>query len=154
MRDAAALLLATRRAQRGRHAHGDEADRAFASVLSTLPLVEARTREALLEAGSTLGRAVFAKTFLDAPLAVAVTDLAALTQAAGLGTILVEDAFHRTALLRLDAATPAASHVLEGALTGFLAECFNCNVRVAPTPDGRLQASLGEGRDVNREARR
>lgn len=154
VRAAAATLLAARRAQPGRHTHGDAADQAFVAVLSTLPLEDEPTRTALVEAGSTLGRAVFAKTFLDAPLAAAIADLAQFTRAAGLGSILVEDTFHRTAILRLDAPTPAASHVLEGTLAGFLSECFNCSVTLVPAPDGRLRASLGEGRDVNREARR
>lgn len=154
MRAAAASLLAARRAQTGRHTHGDEADKAFVATLSTLPLVEEKTRSALVDAGSTLGRAVFAKAFLDAPLAAALADLALFTQATGLGRIHVDDTFHRTALLRLEAATPAAVHVLEGAISGFLAECFNCNAIVTPLPDGRFHASLAEGRDVNREARR
>ena len=145
--DAVAALLAHRRAQRGSPTPGDEADRAFVVFLRALALDDA-TVQALRLGGEEAGRGVYAKRVVDEPLARALDRLGEGLRASGLGDVEVLDAFHRTALLRREAAVPAAAPFIEGAVRGFLAECFNCEVDVRADGD-RIEASLGAGRDVN-----
>lgn len=146
--DAIARLLDHRRAQRGRPTPGDDADRAFVMTLRALQLDDATVR-ALMEGGEQAGRAVYAKAFVDEPLSHALGTLSKGLSASGLGHLHVEDAFHRSAVLRHDAAgVPAALPFVQGAVRGYLAECFNCDVHVRADGD-RIEAALGAGRDVN-----
>ena len=146
--DAVARLLAHRRAQRGRPTPGDDADRAFLAAVRALapdPAVAA----ALRQGGEEAGRGVYAKAVVDEPLARALATLSAGLRASGLGELHVQNAFHRTATLRHDAPFAAATPFVEGALRGFLAECYNCEAHVH-AEGATLDARLGAGRDVNK----
>ena len=147
VRDAIARLLAHRHAQRGRPTPGDEADRSFVLFLRALTL-DPDTVAALRAGGEEAGRGVYAKAFVDEPLPRALDHLAQGLRASGLAELRVLDAFHRSALLHHAPAVPAAAPFVEGALRGYLAECFNCAVDVRAEGD-RLEAALGAGRDVN-----
>lgn len=147
VQDAVARLLAHRHAQRGRPTPGDEADRAFLDVLRRIAL-DPDTLQALRAGGEATGRGVYAKRVVDEPLPRALDRLAEGLRASGLADLRVEDAFHRTARLRHAPAVPAAAPFVEGAVRGFLAECFNCEVDVRAEGD-RIEAALGAGRDVN-----
>ena len=147
VRDAVARLLAHRRAQRGRPTPGDEADQSFLIFLRALTL-DADTVHALRQGGEEAGRGVYAKGFVDEPLPRALDQLAQGLRASGLAELRVLDAFHRSARLHHAPLVPAAAPFVEGAVRGYLSECFNCAVDVRADGD-RLEAALGAGRDVN-----
>lgn len=152
LRDAEAHLLERRRAQRGSHTLGDDADRAFLAALSALaPHAHPDARAS----GRRLGEHVYSRRFLDDDLPGAVGTLSRAIAESGVGALTVASAFHRSATVLFDAATPlAAAHPLvrrsyvAGVLEGYLASAFNCATEVADEGPA-LRVRLGDGRDVN-----
>lgn len=99
---------------------------------------------------------MYSKPFVDETLAQALHQLSQAVHAAGLGALVVEDTFHRTARFRHEAngAPPAAAPYVKGVVEGYLSTCYNCTVDLREDPSGALEAALGEGRDVNGGRRR
>lgn len=154
LRDAETALLERRRAQRGSHTLGDDADLALLAAIASLPSSAAADARA---SGRHLGEHVYSRRFLDDDLPGALATLSTATSASHAGTLDVEDAFHRAASVRfaVDAAGPLAkadpairAAYAAGLLEGYLGAAFNCKVQAAPE-GASLRVALGEGRDVN-----
>lgn len=150
VRDAGARLLAQRVAQQGRPTLGDEADEGFHAVLATLPLPDEETVIELRLVGEAIGRHVYAKRFVDEPLHGAIGLLSESLRASGASTLRAEAVFHREARVVASPTSPSLHAYLEGVLSGYLRECYNCDVEVRSDAQGSFLATLGPGRDVNR----
>lgn len=157
---ASSRLLERRRSQRGAHTPGDAFDEAVVEALARVRLAPAGAapRASDVEAlGLSLGRDVYARRMFEDSFPAAFATLSTTLMASGLGTLHLEDAFHRTASARFlplpgrgFADEGALTAYLTGALKGFLGDAFNCDVRVSAGEGLAFEVSLGEGRDVNR----
>lgn len=155
--DAESRLLARRLSQRGNPTLGDDADAALLAALAALP---PSAHDVARASGLRIGRDVYSRRFFEDTLPGAVSVLSTALLSSGAGAFQLERAFHRTARLRfaptsnLAQADPTiVESYLAGTLEGFFSAAFNCEAHAAPSSDG-YHLELGQGRDVNVEARR
>lgn len=159
LREAETMLLERRRAQRGSHTLGDDADRALLAALAELP---GSAADVARQSGRAVGEHVYSRTFVDDDLPGAVAALSAAIAASGAGALHVADSLHRTATVRFDPAPTLAQAdprvrrgYVAGVLEGYLGAAFNCQTAVrSPDHADELWVRLGEGRDVNARSRR
>lgn len=151
-------MRARRRDQRGAHTYGDDADAALVQALvhveRAAPGDPARSA-ALRTAGADLGRHVYARRMFEDSFRGAFIVLSSSMAASGIGSLEVEDAFHREATVRLraqpqlDGGVATCAFVL-GILEGFLGEAFNCDARAEAASQSSYRVQLLDGRDANR----
>lgn len=160
LRDAAFILIATRARQTGKPTLGDEADQRLVKRLMALdPPGDADDylSAALWDLGEDLGRHVYSKPILEDDFETAIHDLSEAFTASGLGSLMLEHLFHRTAKVRYeppgdqDPSRGFYAYVC-GSTVGALSQAFNCEVWLKETGPLELEIALGTGRDVNREA--
>ena len=148
---AESALIARRRDQRGVPTFGDDADRALASALSSLPHEAA---EAARASGRRIGAEVYARRFVEDTLPHAVSVLSHALEASGHGRLALEHSFHRSARIAFHPAaggdSAARAAFVAGVLEGFFSRAFNCEACAEPTA-GPILLELGEGKNVNRK---
>lgn len=157
-REAESTLLTLRRTQRGAPTLGDEADRTLLLELAALP----RAAETLARAsGSRLGSDVYAWRYHEDSLTQGLAFLAEGLHRSGLGELRMEDAFHRTARVhyapppQLSPADPQVrSAFIEGLISGYLSQTYNCSASARALDCDILEIILGEGRDINHKERK
>lgn len=155
-----AALRERRLSQRGEFTYGDAADIDVRDCLARLRLdaaARADQEATLRELGDAVGRNVYARRMFEDSIRGAFIILSSSLAASHLGTLVVEDCFHRTARVRFhiaDAAQGAQRQAMEaylcGLLSGCMSEAFNCAASAHVVADGAFEVRLGEGRDVNR----
>lgn len=160
LREAEAMLLERRRAQRGSHTPGDDPERAYLAALALLPAAGAQDARA---SGRRLGEHVYSRRYVDADLPGAIAALSASLAASGAGSFLLAESFHRSATVRFVPGAllgPTDAHVRQGfaagVLEGFLSAAFNCEAHVDASHGGsadEVRVRLGEGRNVNGKRR-
>lgn len=150
-------LLEKRRSQRGMYTLGDDHDAQLAAALAEVAIPPGADSSSLVEAGQRLGRHVFARRMFEDSYAGAVIMLSTALMACGIGTLRIEQVFHRTARLAYERAPTfaprdprAADEFLAGVLSGFMSEAFNCEATALAEDVHRFELVLGAGRDVNR----
>lgn len=155
LRGAHTALLAKRREQKGRHTLGDDLDRALLAALRDMPGDHAAAQDARA-CGLDIGAHVYSRRFSEDNVPGAVAILSTSLLESGLGTLRLDESFHRRARVSympsLDASSapaPVRAALLEGLLEGFLAEAFNCQARATARAETEFDVELLEGRDVN-----
>lgn len=138
-----------------------EAAPGFAEAVADLPAERADGRAAsIFELGRILGRHGPSKAIGEDHFGEALATLDGQLRRDGWGGLEVDDLFHRRANVRFapsaiwERAAPAAVTAwVAGLVAGALEVGFNCQVDINTQDAYTFEVRLGEGRDVNQEAR-